>query len=133
VTITPEQFIAMQERVNRVKVRQPESENPVERERDLHGQIIEWCDKQWPRWKYIHSRMDKSSTISVGAQDFTIFTPNGQTVCIECKRKGEKMNASQLAWELEMNRLGHEVYVVRSMDDFMACLALAGVIDPMKL
>lgn len=118
------QFLDMQARVKQGrKEPEPPSEG-VSRESDLHDSIIEFCDRQWPRWKYIRTRMDKRSTIAVGAQDFTIFLPGNAEMaprvkCIECKRKGEKPTAEQLIWHKEMEMLGHTVYVVRSMAEFM--------------
>jgi len=90
----------------------------VERERDLHDDIIEFCNAQWPPWKFIHARMDKRSTIAVGANDFTIFASRGRTFCIECKRKNEKLDPDQLIWQKQMDMLGHRVFVVRNMDEF---------------
>ena len=90
----------------------------VDRERDLHDDIIDYCNNQWPRWLYIHARMDKRSTIAVGANDFTIFASGGRTFCIECKRKNEKLDPDQLIWQKEMEMLGHRVFVCRNMDEF---------------
>jgi len=95
---------------------------PVERERGLHEAILDHCAAQWPRWKVIHARMDKRSTIQVGAQDLTIFMPGGNVLCIECKARREKLTPEQLAWATEMSMLGHSVHVVWSMEDFLAIL-----------
>ena len=96
--------------------------NPATKEGDLHDKIIEHCNRQFPRWKYIHSRMDKRSTIAVGAQDFTIFMPDGKILCIECKAKGGKLDDDQLIWRKEMEMLGHTVNVVWSFDEFLKLL-----------
>jgi len=93
-----------------------------EKEAELHNQICDHCDKQWPKWKYIHARMDKRSTVEVGAQDFTIFMPAGRTLCIECKAKSKKLRPDQLAWKLEMERLGHQVHTIRNFDEFLNLL-----------
>jgi hypothetical protein len=96
----------------------------IRNERKLHEAIIAHCDKQSPRWKYIHARMDKPSTIGLGAPDFVIFVPpnsemHRRVFCIECKRKGQKPTPEQLAWHKEMEMLGHRVHVVFSMEQFL--------------
>lgn len=93
----------------------------IERELDLHDQIIRYCNAQWPKWKYIHARTDKRSTIAAGCQDFTIFAP-GRVLCIEVKRPGGKLDPDQQGWAKEMQMLGHTVHTVRSMDEFIALL-----------
>jgi len=122
------QFQAMQDRVNRNGVRDSRNAGAAERigdaplESALHLRIMEFCDSKWPRWKYLHARMDRRSTIAVGAQDFTVFLPAGKTVLIECKRKGEKRSVDQSAWAMEMERIGHKVHLVTSMDEFLDVL-----------
>lgn len=91
----------------------------VRRELDLHKQIMDYCDAQWPRWKYIRARSDLPSTIAVGAHDFTIFAPGGRTILIECKRGDGKLSSDQLAWAKELSLLGHQVEVVRSFEEFL--------------
>ncbi len=93
----------------------------VDDESRLHQQIMDYCDAQWPRWKYIRCRMDKRSTIAKGAQDFTIFAP-GRVLCVECKARNEKPTSDQQIWHKEMEMVGHSVYVVLSFDDFKSTL-----------
>jgi hypothetical protein len=101
---------------------------PVTRERDLHDQIIEFCNSQFPRWKFIHARMDQKSTLQVGAPDFVIFQPGQSGLppprvrVIECKTKNGKLSPEQLIWHKEMEMLGHVVHVVRSYEEFMVVL-----------
>lgn len=94
----------------------------VQQERELHDQIVSYCNNQWPKWKFIHARMDKPSGIEEGAQDFTIFMPNKQVLCIECKSKGKKPDEKQRDWAFEMHRLGHTVHCVRSFEEFLATI-----------
>lgn len=94
----------------------------VDQESKLHDQIIAFCNEQWPRWKFIHARMDQRSTIALGAQDFTIFRPDGRLLMVECKKKGGKLSPEQSAWVMEMALLGHIVYTIRSMDEFKGLL-----------
>lgn len=90
----------------------------VERESDLHDQIISFCKTQHPRWMFIHARMDQRSTIPVGAADFVIFMPGGKILILECKRKGGKCSPEQMGWALQLELLGHTAHVVRSMEQF---------------
>lgn len=117
---TPSEF-----RNYEMRRQQPASEGDQElqrssnaRENSLHDQIIEHCDKQWPRWKFIHARMDQRSTIEVGAQDFTIFTPRG-VLCIECKRVGAKRSLKQNEWAFEMKKLGYHVHLIYRFEEFL--------------
>ena len=48
-------------------------EQHVSDESQLHLDIIKWCDGQWPKWKYVHARMDRPSTLDLGVADFTMF------------------------------------------------------------
>lgn len=86
----------------------------------LHEQIIRWCDNQWPKWKYIHARCDRKSTIDLGAPDFVIFCPNGRLLVIECKMPGKKRTPEQLAWALQLEMLGHACELVTTMEEFLA-------------
>lgn len=101
-----------------------EGDQEMRREADqpedkLHDKIIEYCNAQWPRWKYIHARMDRRSTIAVGCQDFTVFAP-GRVLCIECKRVGCKLDKDQMIWRKELEMLGHTVHVVTTFEGFEA-------------
>lgn len=85
----------------------------------LHEQIIKHCNAQRPRWKYIHSRTDKKSTLDKGVSDFTIFIPRGKVLSVEVKVGSGKLTEEQMAWAKEMEMLGHVVHVVRSFDQFV--------------
>ena len=91
-------------------------------EMPLHDKIMAHCAAQFPRWLYIRARSDMASTIAVGAQDFTIFLPGGRVLCVECKSATGKCSPEQAGWHFEMQRLGHQVYVVRSFGEFLECL-----------
>ncbi len=91
---------------------------PVDRERDLHEEIIRWCDSQWPRVKFVHSRMDRPTGMESGIADFILFLPSGRTICVEAKAKGGKLSNEQMAWHKEMAMLGHHVLVVYSIEEF---------------
>jgi hypothetical protein len=108
-------YITMQARLN--KNRPPESEpESVTVESVLHDKIIAEC--RYRHWPYIHSRMDRASTIALGAPDFVIFLEAGRVVSVECKTKTGKLTTRQLYWKMYLEKNGHEHYVVRSMKDF---------------
>lgn len=121
------QFREMTERVERNKLRAPASPaDPCQRETGadgLHAQIMKWCDSQWPRWKYIHSRTDKRSTVDLGAPDFVIFAPS-RCIVVEAKAKGGKLSREQLNWIAEMKQLGWTVNVVWNVEEFMRLVKL---------
>lgn len=118
----------MMEQSNRraMKTRHPVAElhaqTGEERESNLHQSILDYCRSQWPRWKVIHCRMDKRSTIETGVHDITAFMPGQRTLCIECKAKGKKLTEDQLAWKTEMQRLGHTVHTVYNFNQFLAAI-----------
>lgn len=119
MTISKAEYLTLLTRLQKNQIREPKE--PVERESTLHEQIMKHCDSQWPKWKYLRARMDKRSTIASGAQDFTIFAP-GRVILCECKRKGEKPTAEQLAWHKELELLGHKVHVVYSFEEFLEAI-----------
>lgn len=127
MAFSEQDLIAMQERLNRGKKTPtpPPEVLPTKAERyavsdelQLHDEIISYCNKQFPRWKYIHANPSQKSCIAVGAQDFTLFMPGGKLLCIECKAKGGKWSIEQMAWRKEMEMLGHTVVEIVSMQEF---------------
>ena len=95
--------------------------DPVDSEAKLHSQIMEWCDSQWPRWKYLHCRMDRKSTVAPGVHDLTVFGPHPLVLLIECKKKDGKLSEEQLCWIAEMKMIHWNVHVVYSFEEFLHC------------
>lgn len=93
-------------------------------ESKLHQQIMDHCDQQWPRWKYIHSRTDKRTTNERGVPDFFIALPNTKGMFVECKRPGEKLTADQLRWYAELKKLGWTVHIVTNLQAFLDAVGL---------
>ncbi len=115
-------YLSMLTRLEQNARRMPaaEADTPTEVGRGgLHEKIVDWCNSQWPRWKCIHARTDKKSTIGEGVHDFTIFAPGGRTLCIECKMPGKKPTEAQQVWATELSMLGHMVYVVTTFQEFL--------------
>jgi len=122
MSITRLVYEEMVRRVAQNHARKPDQpavqDEPVSDERALHRQIMAWCDSQWPRVKYRHSRCDKPTREEVGVEDFSIFLPGGKTLHCEVKSKNGKRTKEQQAWAMEMEKLGHTVHLVTSFDQF---------------
>ena len=59
---------------------------------------------------YLHSRMDKKSTIRVGWPDFSIFY-EGKTAFVEFKQAGKQLSHEQITVAAELISEGFEVSV----------------------
>lgn len=120
MAFTEFQYRQMLTRLEGSRQRSPLTDaDPVEIESDLHYKIIEWCNDRRPRVKYIHARMDRKSTINVGAPDFVLFFSPDCTLLLECKARDYKRTSAQLEYAAELRQRGIEVYEVRSMEDFL--------------
>lgn len=127
MSFTKIQYEAMVGRLDRNKLRGlPDPYDPgappyaaAERETGhggLHGQVQAYCRAQFPRWLVIAARTDQRSTIAEGAHDMTVFLPGGRVLCCELKAKDGKLSTAQRGWRLEMERLGHVVHIVTSLE-----------------
>jgi len=140
MSFTHQQYADALARLNRNSVRETPPAETASREASLHEEIEDLCRQQG--WYYIHSRMDKPSTIGVGTLDFTIFAhptrwlcrrcerivqspdamdggccsvgyaPIPRVFCFECKAKGGKATEQQLAAIAFLRKLGHVAEVV---------------------
>lgn len=86
-------------------------------ERELHNQIIAYCKSRG--WIYLHGSMAKETARTVGEPDFVIMTDRGRTLFIECKTAKGKLSPAQLALHKWAEKLGHTIFICRSMDEFM--------------
>lgn len=153
MTITEAQYQEMLARCERNRGRtEPVPEDAVERESDLHDDIIALCKTNG--WYYVHSRRDKATTNAVGTPDFIIaaepkrwmcpgceriihtsncehgdgccglpYQPIARTFWIECKRKGGKPTTEQLATIAMLRKLGHTAEFVRSIGEVCQLIA----------
>lgn len=87
---------------------------------DLHDQVETYCRSQG--WYYLHSRMDRRTTVTVGAPDFVIFMPQGKTLCLELKRKGGKATKKQLETIAHLRKLGHVAAIADNWEDALLLL-----------
>lgn len=94
-------------------------------EKTLHKEIIQFCARQ--KWIACHGAMHRPTHRTLGEPDFIILAPRGKVLFIECK--GPKGETSDDQWEFHDNaaQLGHKVYHVRSMDEFIAALVESGI------
>jgi len=56
-----------------------------------------------------------------GSPDFLLFMNGGRCLHIEVKNERGKQNVAQLEYEIKVKQLGHQYYIVRSVDD-VECL-----------
>lgn len=127
--ITPAEAILIQQRLarNRKDNLQPDPQQPsrgYKQESELREKILEFCGKQWPRWKCVWARDDRKSTLPVGTHDITVLASGGKIFCMELKSHQGKPTPEQRDWIYECHLLGHEVYIVRDMAQFLT------IVDP---
>ena len=112
--------------------KQPETaKSGTDREAEVHAQIIKECMKRG--WPFIHNRMDRMSTSTIGAPDFVILgvysscgmqsTCSPQVYFIECKTRTGKLSVEQLGFQRMSERIGHKIHVVRSFEDFLKVIS----------
>ena len=121
-SISKFQFEQMQARLNRPDPA-PDAPDHLRPESALHQQVKELCQGQWPRWKFVHARMDRATPRDqTGVCDFVLCLPDRVTVYLELKRPGEKNSLAQRDWMAEMARLGHEVHVAHDLAEVRAAI-----------
>lgn len=113
--ITQIDYIRMLERVSKKPARSAE---PVERESDLHQEILDECRSRG--WIALHGSMADPTRRTIGEPDFTIIASNGRVLFVECKSRTGKYRTEQRALHLLASTLGHTVHVVRSVAEFVA-------------
>lgn len=71
---------------------------------------------------FIKDASGKSRAIktgSPGSPDLIAFMPQGRVLCVECKSKKGRLTDSQKGFIEALRKNGHEVVVVRSLDELM--------------
>lgn len=91
-------------------------------ESSLHSDIMGECAARG--FYCIHSRMDKRTTTQVGSPDFVVVMPR-RVVFIEAKTRVGKLSQEQLGVAAWLKKLGHELFVVRSLNDFRKVVGAA--------
>jgi len=118
--ISTADYIAMQQRLNKGKAVAPVVSAlavGAGKEEELCQEIIKACDAR--RWMCVRSRTDMPTTSMPGYPDFDIWAEGGRRFAIECKTKVGKLSPAQLGFHGWAERLGHKVYVVRSIAEFL--------------
>ena len=122
-SISTAQFQEMLARTERNAGRVPQPSEPVEKESDLHDDIIRFCRAHG--LYYVHSRMDRATTQAKGVSDFVIAVDGGVTVWIEAKAKRGKVTTEQLATIAHLKRLGHAAAICYNMADVIDLISTA--------
>ena len=81
-------------------------------ERELHEEFGIWLDQHARRMPvpFVHSRMDKASTIQQGWPDFTVLW-GGRACCVEFKLDGNNLSEAQTKCIVALNAAGVPVFV----------------------
>lgn len=115
-------YVAMLLRCQKPGTRNAEVGPSVERESDLQDAIEAECKRRG--WIAFRSRMDRPTTMPIGTPDFVIMAEYGRTIYVEAKSRKGKVTREQAALHIMAKRLGHEVFVVRSLGEFLEAVTL---------
>lgn len=115
--------------------KEPASGEGVEREGDLHDEIIAECKKRG--WIYFHGSTAHLTKRTIGEPDFTVLgfveenwigEPQKRRVpkvwFVECKTKTGKLSPEQLGLKLWAEKLGHTIHTIRSLEDFLKVVTI---------
>ena len=120
--LTPLQYALLVGRQKRRGAAAPPEPVVRFKESELHDVILAECRRRG--YPVIHSRMDRASTVAVGAPDFIVALPRGITLWIECKTPKGKFRPEQLAWLAHLKNHDHQAHVVRSIGEFLDLLLI---------
>lgn len=121
-SISRADYLAMVARLERAAGNAPSAKtSAVSSERELHDMIEAECRARG--WYYVRSRMDRPTTVGVGAPDFVIAADDGRTFWIEAKAGRNKPTIEQLGVRAALLKLGHTHAIVRSIDEFLAVVS----------
>lgn len=93
----------------------------VERESDLHEQIIDYCKSKG--WIVLRSNPARPTGRQSGEPDFDIAAEGGRRYWVECKSSQGKLSIEQQSFIAHAKRLGHDVRVVRTFPQFLDLLS----------
>lgn len=98
----------------------PKPKGAGEREAATHQQIIDECRRRG--WLVFHGSMASATARTLGEPDFVICRDGGQTLMVEVKTAIGKLSTDQQAVAAWARKLGHTIYVVRSLEEFLKLL-----------
>jgi hypothetical protein len=84
-------------------------------ENELQSKCLTYCREHG--WPVFHDRSKKKN--KAGWPDLFIFMPESKLILIELKSAAGKLRKEQKDLKLQLNWLGHEVYVVKSFKRFL--------------
>lgn len=90
-------------------------------ESKLHEQIRQACVARG--WLAFHGSMSHRTHRTEGEPDFILCLP-GRVLFIECKTRTGKLSHEQAATQAWLRKLGHEMHVVRSIEEFWEVVKL---------
>ena len=89
----------------------------VEDESELHNQIVAECNRR--QWLCFHGSMAHKAMRTLGEPDFTILADRGRVFFVEAKSRNGKLRPEQRALAVAASTLGHTIFVVRSLSEFL--------------
>lgn len=113
--MTLTQFMLHEARMSRKRTNATESSHGSER--DLHSKIFAECRLRG--WIALHGAMSERTHRTMGEWDFTILADQGRVFFVECKTATGKLRSEQAGLIAWAKKLGHDVRVVRSINEFV--------------
>lgn len=110
------QFQEMLARTSKREMPVMEKAGAVEREGNLHDEIIDYCREHG--WLYFHGSMAHKTYRTAGEPDFHIWASDGRKFAFECKSRLGKLSTAQLGVIAHAKHLGHTVHAIGSMAEF---------------
>jgi hypothetical protein len=95
----------------------PVASGGVEDEGELHAEVILECKKRG--WLVFHGSMAHKTFRTPGEPDLLICADKGRFYMIELKTRAGKLSTDQQAIAAWASRLGHTVFVCRSLEQFL--------------
>lgn len=120
MSISAYDYAMMQMRIRRSNIQRETIKDAVENEGDLHDEIMDECNRRG--WIAFHGSMAHRAHRTEGEPDFIIFADAGRVFAVECKSRTGKLSTAQLGIIAWAKKLGHTVYVVQSMSEFLECV-----------
>ena len=98
-------------------------------ESSLQTQCVKWFRYQYPNFVIYavpnggsrnvrEAQRLKSEGVLAGVADLTILLPQGKSLYIEMKVKGNRQTPNQKEFQQKAEALGHKYYVCYSFEDF---------------
>lgn len=106
-------------------------------ERQIQRSIVSWARRVAPDARTQHVPMNQSSRVAgaimkgdgaqAGFPDLIVIAPGGKTLFLEVKTKSGKLSEAQKDFANDLQMMGHNYAVVRSIEDARAAFDRAGI------